>query len=254
MPTFFIHDNGGRPFQVVIKGVNVSVYKLLTNIDNGYEQAYVHILDFNASKIFIGKSPLNKMSGFSGGHGKRFDGNSILLHMQENEYVFIGHEIYKFTAFSEIVKYVSPVGNSDVPYPYAIDVDNNYYLMIEDVVVTVPEEYKHDPYDYYYEASLMTPDMGRIPPEEPLFPDFHGVFEFYIGDEQYTMRYHPHPSKDYDRLAKWDDFGDGLSIDLINGSKKKLSRDEYIQLVKAFGKMANFKAIKNKKILVKRVW
>ena len=42
-------------------------------------------------EVFIGKSPVNAMTTFSGGHGPRFDGNSVLL-KRENDYVFVGDE------------------------------------------------------------------------------------------------------------------------------------------------------------------
>ena len=42
-------------------------------------------------EVFIGKSPVNAMTTFSGGHGPRFDGNSILL-KREKDYVFVGDE------------------------------------------------------------------------------------------------------------------------------------------------------------------
>jgi hypothetical protein len=134
---YYIHDNGGRSFKVVINGETVKVHKHMYDDDFtslGYEKK--PSLTFNANKIFIGYSPKNKMTLFSGGFGPKNDGNSILLHIKNNDYVYIGSEIYSFTSISEIIKYVSPVGNSDVPYPYAIDKDNNVYLMIENVILS----------------------------------------------------------------------------------------------------------------------
>ena len=37
------------------------------------------------------------MTKFSGGHGKEFDGNSILLKIKKDRYVFIGNTIYEFS-------------------------------------------------------------------------------------------------------------------------------------------------------------
>lgn len=70
-------------------------------------------------KIFIGKSPLNKMTKYSKGYGKKFDGNSILLKLTNNKYVFIQHTIILFTINDDITDFISPVGNNDVPYPLA---------------------------------------------------------------------------------------------------------------------------------------
>lgn len=64
-------------------------------------------------------------------------GNSILLHIEDNSYLYIGATIYFFTSKSEILEYYSPVGNSCVPYPYGIDINGNYYLMKEEVVINL---------------------------------------------------------------------------------------------------------------------
>ena len=65
------------------------------------------------------------MTEYSGGYGDEFDGNSILVHISENKYVYIGSSIYSFESQAKIIRYISPVGNSDVPYPYAIDEKEN---------------------------------------------------------------------------------------------------------------------------------
>lgn len=68
------------------------------------------------------------MTRFSGGVGSKFDGNSILLHLDDLRYVYIGSEIYEFTAKEEITKYYSPIGNNDVPYPVAISKNYIYFM------------------------------------------------------------------------------------------------------------------------------
>jgi hypothetical protein len=45
-------------------------------------------------------------------------------------YTFIGGGVTSFITQALIVKYESPIGNNDVPYPYAID-----YLMIEGIMI-----------------------------------------------------------------------------------------------------------------------
>jgi len=100
--------------------------------------------------IFIGKSPKDKIDGnYSGGYGRKFFGNSILIEINHLQYVWIGNRIIEFTSQASIKKFVSPVGNNDVVYPYAIDVDNMYYLMIENTIVDGVEK-GMDPYDAYY--------------------------------------------------------------------------------------------------------
>ena len=122
---YFIMDNGGRPFQVVILGNKVSVYE-----QQNWRDQYDTIQDYtkliktfsNVKKVFIGKD--RKL-------GRKFDGNSILLRLSKNKYVYIGAQIYEFfTKDDTIVAYFSTVGNSGVPYPVALG-EKNVYFMLE---------------------------------------------------------------------------------------------------------------------------
>ena len=153
MQSYDILDNGGNPFKVTIRGLTVDIYKQ-TWTSNGIVLDKKPILTFKPKKIFIGKSPKNKMTEFSGGYGSKWDGNSILLHINRNKYIYIGPEIYSFTS-KPIESYVSPVGNSQVPYPFAVDIDKNYYLMEEHVII-----HYDDPYNVYY--SIIHPDDHNI--------------------------------------------------------------------------------------------
>jgi len=248
--TYYVHDNGGRSFKVIIHGKNVSVYKLPSwkyEEDECPEDYTDFIKTFpEVTKIFIGKSPKNKMTTFSAGYGKEFDGNSILLHIKDNKYVFIGESIFSFQSFAEIQTYVSHVGNNDVPYPYAVDKDKYSYLMIEDVVIKNVPKCKN-PYDYYYEKAQITNINKKI-------DNFNDIEKFYIGNEMYNLSYKPKPLKDYNRIAKWEDFGDGLKIIYKNGKEKKLNQKEYVKLLKEFGKQHDFSPIKGVKIIHKRIW
>lgn len=254
--TYFTHDNGGRPFLVAIRKNEVKVYKkpgegsgyFVNEDDSGEKWTYViNLHTFKPKKVFVGKSPKNKMTEFSGGHGPAFDGNSILVELGKNEYVFIGQNIFKFESYAPITKYVSPVGNSDVPYPFAVDQDGTYYLMIEDVVLKVPSKYANDPYEFYYDAHNITPKPTEL-------DNFQNIKEFRIGGERYTLTYKPNPAADYDRIAKWKDFKDGMSLILTNGKKVKITKKEYIKIINDYGKKMGFKPFKGRKILTKRLW
>lgn len=119
---YYTLDNGGDKYLVKINSGNrVQVF--------GDTQP---IAEYDAERVFVGTSRL---------HGRTFDGNSILVQLgtrafkrlrrdggamgavaePPNTYVLIGHDIYEFKARDKIVEYESPVGNSDVPYPYAVD-------------------------------------------------------------------------------------------------------------------------------------
>lgn len=125
---YYTHDNGGRPFEVILHNDKVTVYKI-DPVD-----AYDTLVgSWTSKRTFVGTSRECAMTRFSGGLGKEFDGNTILVHLKGLEYLVIGMEIYKFTAPEEIENFYASVGNSDVPYPvartrnYAIFIlDNNY--------------------------------------------------------------------------------------------------------------------------------
>ena len=164
--TYFTHDNGGRPFLVYVAKNKVSIYRIpkkryisdddWSKKENNNRWMHVELIKkYKSSKIFIGKSPLNDMTRYSGGHGKKFDGNSILIKIKKNRYVFIGWEIYEFTSNEEIKEYYSPVGSNDVPYPVAIS-DTNVYFMLDYKYVPIDKfelfnkKVKENAYSYYY--------------------------------------------------------------------------------------------------------
>jgi hypothetical protein len=159
---YFTHDNGGRPYLVYVNKTNktISVYRVkpytFTKPVKGIGTmavAWMYIDCVGTWKyrdIFIGHSPKNKMTEFSGGYGRKFYGNSILIEISHLEYVWIGNYIHEFKSKSTIKKFVSPVGNNDVPYPYATDQNGDHYLMICDRIVKGLTKKGIDPYDVLY--------------------------------------------------------------------------------------------------------
>src|SRR5207244_13484702 len=75
-------------------------------------------------------------------------GNSILVHHKVNqnifEYIFIGQDVRSFNTKQPILQYKSPVGNSAVPYPFAVG-PTYTYCMIESKVIP-NSSYCMDPY------------------------------------------------------------------------------------------------------------
>jgi hypothetical protein len=241
---YYIHDNGGRPFLVDcnIKNGEVLVYKDISNYDNDTKENYSKkpTIKFIAKKIFIGKSPLNEMTKFSGGHGKDFDGNSILLHIDGNKYVHIGSEILSFESISKITKFVSPVGNSDVPYPFCVDNKKNIYLLIENVILKLMKKMPKDPYEYYYDKAVIIPKNNLE------------ITGYYIAGKSYTFTYKSSPAKDYNSLILR--LGSPISVN-YKGSEKKivLTKSQYIKIMKKIGEDKGFIPL-NKKVLIKRVY
>ena len=154
---YYIHNNGDRPFEVIVNKNDVSIYKRekYDSSKHGTYQDYekipyeIFITKIKAKSVIIGK---DKSMGSSG------IGNSILLEMGKNKYVCITDNIFEFTLENndEFVKYFSLVGNSDVPYPVLLG-KNYFYSMIDKTRGSrsyFPENYKTEDYesghDFYY--------------------------------------------------------------------------------------------------------
>jgi hypothetical protein len=245
---YHIHDNGGRPFECVIENKHTINIHRQTDCDQKTNKIIYEknpSLTFHPKKIFVGKSPLNKMTEFSGGHGPKFDGNTILLEMMNNECIFIGNIIWSFDAKEKIDKYISPVGNNDVPYPYAIDKDKNVYLITENVIIKHRDDIakkmaKYDnPIDYYYDYHLITQDRGLIPPQKPKTD--MDIDKWIVGKKEYTLSY---------RLTK----KNKEKMFTINskGQKKKLTKKDYVDLMKKFGELQSFEPLQKKKLYMDR--
>lgn len=218
---FFTHSNYARPYQVTICNYTVRVIDTKTQLEIAAVQSHT---------TWLGESPITDRTMFSGGHGNRFLGNSILIELNNNirhNYMFIGHVVFTFIANSKIIKYVSEVGNNDVPYPYAIDENNNFYLMIEDVMLQVPYKYKHDPYMYYYSVN------------KNKYQDIVDIKELIAGDNSvkttYNLSFHINPQKQYN--YPW--MQNLHAIKLSDNSVYPISEDNYVTIMQriadAFG-------------------
>jgi hypothetical protein len=144
---YFIHDNQRRPFTVKIEGKNVSVYEELPDRKV-----------FKDSPKYYSDKPIFTFKGveriFIPGKGKE-KGNTILLHITGEHYVFIGEDIFEFQVKKgeRVHHYNSVIGNNDVPYPSAVT-DNYTYLMISDYVYVANADMvdPERPYSYYWET------------------------------------------------------------------------------------------------------
>ncbi len=241
---YHIHDNGGRPFKVEIHDNEVSVF----THSNGDATQCDKLITYTPQKIFIGVDQTDNNN----------DGNSILLHIRNLEYVFIGTTIFIFTTECMINNFKSPIGNGDVPYPYAIDNDGNVYLFEESVILQNNDRLKayietmiintdsRPYYDYYYDHALITEDTCYILPNQPK-QVFENIVKFFIGRKMYTFCYDPNPKQNYEYYLE--DFPKsiekyGISVEYDSGIKTRLSKNEYIDLIERFGRMVGFKELK----------
>jgi hypothetical protein len=158
--SYLIHDNGGRPFRVEVSGKNVEIYKgEYRKLDDGKTIDYDK-MDYNkllkklvVKEVHVGQSPCISAPDACGSFGK---GNSILLHVNGNKYMYIGHEIYEFTMEDDFDKYYSLIGNNDVPYPIILGTKYVYFML--DHVYLSKELFKAkmsdaewaDAYTYFY--------------------------------------------------------------------------------------------------------
>ena len=150
------HHNGGRPFFVEIDGKNVTVsknmntFKLVKGKFVDVEAPPKHLFTKKATEIFIGKK--SPGGGYDGLKPSEAEGNSILLKLGANKYMFIGHEIYEFepVAGDTIESYYSNIGNSDVPYPYAIGKTHVYIMLDKEAVEKSYFDMKKDIYEQFY--------------------------------------------------------------------------------------------------------
>lgn len=132
-------------------------------------------------------------------NGSDSTGNSILAKLKGNKYVFIGGVVFSFEPLHTIVSFNSPIGNNDVPYPWSRDKRGNWYLFVAGVIILATPEnidrlrWYENPYDYYYKASLLTPDRAYIPPQQPLVST--GITHFHAGSDTWTLRWSPSPQR-----------------------------------------------------------
>jgi hypothetical protein len=134
-----IHNNGSRPYFVEVQGRTVTVLKNMNSwekVDGKFINTHNPsklLFTKKADEVFIGKkSPKGDYDGLK---PSQAEGNSILLRIA-NKYIYIGHEIYEFAPVKgdTIVNYYSNIGNSDVPYPYAIG-KTHIYNMLDKIAV-----------------------------------------------------------------------------------------------------------------------
>ena len=103
------------------------------------------------------------MTEFSGANNdSRFDGNTLLIECENNEYVYIsGLEITKFKIDDKIIDYISLIGNNMIPYAIIIGERYTYFLYhrykfiendkIEENTLLNTTNNSSDPYDYHLE-------------------------------------------------------------------------------------------------------
>lgn len=190
-----IHDNGGRPFRVEVAGKNVVIYKGTPTRGPDGELDYDN-MDYSkvikklaVTAVHVGQSTCNKAAYIKDECGKWATGNTMLLHLRGNKYVYVGPEIYEFTMEDDFEAFYSQVGNNDVPYPVVVGSKYVYFLLDGDHK-TLPK-------------SLFT---GRMNPTEwaDAYAYYYGYKDFETGQtEPCYEKYRLHVDERKKCLKKW---------------------------------------------------
>lgn len=110
------------------------------------------VLRTNYQHLFIGDNTLPDKKAAKKG---KYPGNSILVCLDKNKYLYVGDEIYSFSlAHDSIVSYFSPVGNGMVPYPYAVGEHHTYFMLDKKCVPNDLLDMKQDGYAQFYGYQL----------------------------------------------------------------------------------------------------
>lgn len=147
MQRFYTHDNGAAPFMV---SVNRKTHEFSVSARSHRQTTNTHVPKHYTDTVV---RPIRYERMFVGNGSPR--GNSVLVSFGRNRYMFVGHEVFVFGTTAPIASYESPVGNSDVPYPYAIDTNGTVYLMLEKVAFpwSTSLTIGTDPYQMYYTST-----------------------------------------------------------------------------------------------------
>lgn len=261
---YYTHYNKNRPFKVIIdKNNNISVHKIIKN-SKDYDVSPI-IEYFKPEEYFVGTSPRTEMTTCGKTYGYDFDGNSILLHSSNLDYVCISDAIFSFLAYAKITIYISPVRSNDVPYPYAVDVQKNIYLLSHNVVILMNDKIRvqigkyDDPYNYYYRYSLITTNNDIS--ETYKIKNFKNINKFFIGNKEIILTYTPFPEKTYDKFTSNGiiplyieeiDMDDSCCFRNTRLRKRIISKIEFVELIEDFAAVQSFVPLLNVRVLYEK--
>ncbi len=158
---YHIIHNGSLPYEVIIDGKNVSIYKRerYDGRKHGDYEKYdklpydILVTRLKAKKIYLGK---DKSMGVDYPYSKNAIGNSILLDMGGGKYVCISPEIFEFKTDpkEKFVKFSSLIVGSDNPDPILIT-DKHFYTLVDDQYTSIdnfPKGWKIEDWREYFDG------------------------------------------------------------------------------------------------------
>ena len=124
--TYMIHDNYSVPFIVDVAPGKATVFKTTFEENKEFKKAAV-VKEIAYKQIWIGD---NMLGGKYYAKKDQYKGNSILIQAASGKYIYVGHKMMEFSLQpgDTVIKYNSPVGNNDVPYPSIVGKDFIYFM------------------------------------------------------------------------------------------------------------------------------
>lgn len=158
--SYLILDNGINQFRVEINGKSVEIYNaVIVGEDWGDVEYRELVKKVTVKNVYPGEVPgreVGKMDNNARWYEEADRGNTVLLHVRRNTYIFVGKAIYQFTMEDDVVAYYSYVGSNQVPYPVLLGTKNVYFMLDHTYVPrslfpeTMNEKEWADAYEYYY--------------------------------------------------------------------------------------------------------
>ena len=197
-------------YSIVKVDANVYVYEYEKYI---FDPSF---FSFQTKTIFIGKSKVCPMTEFSGAGDKiDFDGTTLLLECEDNEYVYIsGLEFFQFKMADKIMDYIFLMGNNMIPYTFPVGDKYTYFLSshykiiqndkIEEGTLLNATNDSSDPFDYH---------LGKC-----------GVDSFKTLEHTQIQAFYPHEEdeekEDGDLVAEDEGNEDLIESNYCNGTKE----------------------------------
>ena len=116
MRIYLVHDNGSLPFTVLVDKLGIRIYKYWRTQNKS-----------NGKLVLFIRNYIGYWYGFDT-NKTHAHGNSILIQETKSSYILVSRQVEYFKTKEEILNYVSPLGNSDVPYPLAVSENYLYFF------------------------------------------------------------------------------------------------------------------------------
>ena len=153
---FLIHDNGGRPFLVLLDGKHVTIKARNEDIETHIQYDKI-LFDEKVKNIWIA-CPRYRWDG-KDKTNINLAGHTILLQRQNGKYVFVGRKLYEFKSPEPILSFDSFITGSDVYESWAKTKNHGVLFELNNKsfpLVSLDEiQDWHDPYEEYYQDRKM---------------------------------------------------------------------------------------------------